>query len=865
MKPHIVTIFRLAAVLVAATLFLGCEAENEAGNQPATANNTSATTNSTAQAQPAGATHGTNATITITPPPNIHISDGASEILKLAQSGVGDAVVLAFIEGSAKRFELGAEEIVYLNDIGLSPALLAAMLNHDKSAAGLAQALRTPTATNAVLAAQPAQAQPESVLPPASPNGVAAPAPAPSPYSYPPVAETPPPASATEAQPAQVVYTSPQVVYVTPPAQVSYNYFYSSLAPYGSWIEVADYGWSWRPTISVLQPTWRPYGYGGRWLYTDWGWYWQSDYSWGWAPFHYGRWQRHAHHGWLWTPDLVWGPAWVSWRYADTYCGWAPLPPSARYTYGLGFSYFNNRVGISFDFGLAGDCYTFMPIRRFYDRDPWHYYLPHSQAVNIYKNSTVVNNYIHRDKNTVVNEGLGRELVAGATRSEIRKVAIRDLPAAGGTLIKPDRLEKAGNDLVLYRPKPVVKSAGTAATTRSLQELPKAALESGQANAPAAIASRIAGGPGPALTRPKPVPSDQPSRQSVGRPLASRVAQEQRKESPPAQAGPAAGGTSLLKPQIGSRSESAPSMPGNFKVIRPSQEVRKEPLDTSPENSGRVAGSQPSIIRSPLVTQRNTIPSGPETAAPSVPTPPKPIIAPLVSAQRGSAASARRIEPISRPAPVTPSAPIQTTPLRQESAASRLTATPPLRTYENRSSPQTVAPRFSPTQPRFESARPSTFDRPTRTIQPSISQPRATTIEQRPAPVLQQRQFATPDPARPATPITRQEVYKPPTGVTMERQSLPAPTYRPQVVAPARLSPSPVWSQPQRSAPQTFAPSVPRFAPVVSMPSPAPASPPRSVTIPPSAPSAPRAISQPAPRQSSSPQQPTSSRQERRR
>ncbi|MBI4326022.1 MAG: hypothetical protein HY674_12255 [Chloroflexi bacterium] len=862
MKPLHVTIFRLAAIVVAAALFLGCEAENEVSNQPAPTNYTTASTNSAALAQPAGAT---NTSITITPPPNIHFSDGVAEVLKVAQSGVGDAVALAFIESSTKRFDLGAEEIVYLNDIGISPAVIAAMLNHDKSAAGLAETLQPPTATNAVIAAQPAPAQPESVLPPTVPDGVAAPAPAPSPYANLPVAETPPTASAAEAPPAQVVYTTPQVVYVTPPAQVSYNSFYSSLAPYGSWIEVGDYGWCWQPTISVLQPTWRPYGYGGRWLYTDCGWYWQSDYSWGWAPFHYGRWQRHAHHGWLWTPDLVWGPAWVSWRHAGSYCGWAPLPPSARYTYGVGFSYFNNRVGVGFDFGLASDCYTFMPIRRFCDRDPWHYYLPHSQGVNIYKNSTVVNNYINGDNNTVINEGVGRNLVAGATRSEIRKVAIRDLPASGGTLIKPDRLEKAGNDLVLYRPKPVVKFAETSAASRSLQELPKAALESAQPKAPSAIASRMAGGPGPAFNRPQPVPSDQPSRQSVGSPLTGRVAQEQRKESPPAQAGPTTGGTSLLQPQISSRFESAPSTPGNLKVIRPSQEVRKEPLDTSPENSGRVAVLEPSIIRSPLVTQRNTIPSRPETAAPSVPTPPKPITAPLVSAQSGSAASARRIEPISRPAPIAPAAPIQTTPLRQESAASRLTAAPPLRPYENRSSPQTATPRFAPTQPRLEPARPSAFQRPATTIQPSVTQPRVTTLEQRPAPVLQQRQFADPRPVRPAAPITRQEIYKPPTSVTIERPSLSAPTFRPQVTAPAPSQSRPIWSQPQRSAPQTFAPSVTRSAPVVSMPSPAPASPPRSVTIQPSAPSAPRGISQPPQGRPSSPQQPSSSRRESRR
>ena len=67
------------------------------------------------------------------------------------------------------------------------------------------------------------------------------------------------------------------------------------------------------------------------------GWYWMSDYSWGWAPFHYGRWFHHARFGWCWMPDTVWGPSWVTWRYSDDYCGWAPLPPGAIYRAGVGF------------------------------------------------------------------------------------------------------------------------------------------------------------------------------------------------------------------------------------------------------------------------------------------------------------------------------------------------------------------------------------------------------------------------------------------------------------------------------------------------------------------------------------------------
>ena len=92
------------------------------------------------------------------------------------------------------------------------------------------------------------------------------------------------------------------------------SYFYNNLSPYGTWVSLEGYGWCWQPRAVVISHGWRPYCDGGHWVYTDAGWFWQSDYSWGWAPFHYGRWYQHPRCGWVWTPDRVWGPAWVTWR-----------------------------------------------------------------------------------------------------------------------------------------------------------------------------------------------------------------------------------------------------------------------------------------------------------------------------------------------------------------------------------------------------------------------------------------------------------------------------------------------------------------------------------------------------------------------
>ena len=144
--------------------------------------------------------------------------------------------------------------------------------------------------------------------------------------------------------------------------------FYTSLAPYGTWLDVPGYGWCWQPTIVVVNPAWQPYCNDGWWLWSDCGWYWNSYYSWGWAPFHYGRWCQYPRYGWLWCPDRVWGPSWVSWRNYPGYCGWAPLPPGACFSAGTGWSFNGLAVGVNFGFGLGPGCFTFCDFRHFGDR-----------------------------------------------------------------------------------------------------------------------------------------------------------------------------------------------------------------------------------------------------------------------------------------------------------------------------------------------------------------------------------------------------------------------------------------------------------------------------------------------------------------
>src|SRR2546426_571173 len=239
--------------------------------------------------------------------------------------------------------------------------------------------------------------------------------------------------AAAPTVPVEAPLTPPPTEVTAPPPQV--NYFYSELAPYGSWVDLEGVGWCWQPSAVVVNRGWRPYCDGGHWVYTDAGWFWQSEYSWGWAPFHYGRWQLHPRCGWVWTPDTVWGPSWVVWRNYGDYCGWAPLPPRAVFEVGFGWRFNGVHVGFDFDFGLHADHFTFIGIHDFNDRDLRHRRLPATEVTRIYNHTTIINNYTV-NKTTIVNRGLPVERVASVARTPVHRATVRDLPAgSAGTAV----------------------------------------------------------------------------------------------------------------------------------------------------------------------------------------------------------------------------------------------------------------------------------------------------------------------------------------------------------------------------------------------------------------------------------------------
>jgi uncharacterized membrane protein YgcG len=139
--------------------------------------------------------------------------------------------------------------------------------------------------------------------------------------------------------------------------------FDETLSPYGQWVDTGEGpndGRAWRPDPDVVGEDFQPYATGGHWVYSDWGWTWESDYPWGWAPFHYGRWALTPSWGWVWYPGAVWAPAWVDWRFGGGYIGWAPLPP----------------VGYAVVVQPWRPYWCFVPSNVFIYRDVWAYRLP---------------------------------------------------------------------------------------------------------------------------------------------------------------------------------------------------------------------------------------------------------------------------------------------------------------------------------------------------------------------------------------------------------------------------------------------------------------------------------------------------------
>jgi hypothetical protein len=348
-----------------------------------------------------------------TPSP-LRLNSALEDVVKLLKAGVEEAVLLQHITRSQEFFGVGSDEIIFLTDLGASTSVINAMIERD-------QQLRS----------------------------------TPPPSSAPQTGEPWPPAGTVATVPApQNVVSNPEAATLTaaaPATAVTVEYFHHYLAPYGTWVDIPGYCMCWQPAVSVSYPGWMPYRDRGRWLYTDCGWYWYSDYTWGWAAFHYGRWIYHSNWGWCWAPGTIWGPSWVSWRYADPYCGWAPLPPSS----GSGF-YLS--VGISW--GIPAWCYTYVPSQSICVPEPRHCAVPHTQAREIHYRAAPRNHYTVGRNHVIENRGIPPEELSRDPGKDIRRAEIQLHPERAPDHARNERLDPAKHTLTVYQPRITDRGSG---------------------------------------------------------------------------------------------------------------------------------------------------------------------------------------------------------------------------------------------------------------------------------------------------------------------------------------------------------------------------------------------------------------------
>ena len=230
------------------------------------------------------------------------------------------------------------------------------------------------------------------------------------------------------------------------------SYFYEYLSPHGTWVSLRQHGYVWIPRNMSYR--WRPYT-NGRWIWTDYGWTWVSNFDWGWVPFHYGRWGWDNDFGWYWVPGTVWGPAWVAWRWGDNYLGWAPLPPDVEFISGVGIH------GLPYD--LPSHYWTFLEGRHFQDFSFDRYILPYERNLTII-NVTQLKADINVRNRRVVNDGIDIEQIRKVTLRDVQRIDVQDADRPGR-----DRLQ--GGELQIFRP----------AVTKNDSAKPKKSVEESEA------------------------------------------------------------------------------------------------------------------------------------------------------------------------------------------------------------------------------------------------------------------------------------------------------------------------------------------------------------------------------------------------
>jgi hypothetical protein len=266
-----------------------------------------------------------------------------------------------------------------------------------------------------------------------------------------------------------------------------YDVFYDRLSSDGHWFNDDDYGYVWQPNVAASNSSWRPYA-DGHWVWTDRGWFWESNENFGWATYHYGRWNNIDGVGWVWVPGRQWAPSWVSWRHTDNddYVGWAPLPAEST---------FNNSVGVHpwadtyYDIGPAA--YAFIRIVDFARPSYTQYSVPPQESLGFYNRTTNITNITYNN-NVIVSNGPQFDRVSQLVHQQ----GGQPLPtyrinyAAQTQANAAFKTSAQGNQLNVLAPPPRLRASATV-KPQVARELGRTQVDRGWKNVPEAQAKTI--------------------------------------------------------------------------------------------------------------------------------------------------------------------------------------------------------------------------------------------------------------------------------------------------------------------------------------------------------------------------------------
>jgi hypothetical protein len=127
----------------------------------------------------------------------------------------------------------------------------------------------------------------------------------------------------------------------------------------------------------------------------------------------------------------------VSWRSGGGYYGWAPLGPG---------------ININMNVNIPANYWVFVPQHYITSPRIYNYCVPRPQVVNVYQNTTIINN-VYRNNNRAYAYGPRRDEIERVTRQSVPVYRIENAGRPGRDVVR-------NNSVDIYRPEPNRSSRG---------------------------------------------------------------------------------------------------------------------------------------------------------------------------------------------------------------------------------------------------------------------------------------------------------------------------------------------------------------------------------------------------------------------